>query len=241
MKNKKIDLKICSINNFKNLLSDERTFCSPKLVSFVNPYSYFLLCERPELLDVIDELYVDGALLVKLHNFFNKFNVVERVSFDFSSIANDVFIFANKNIKSVALVGGSQQENFLAIQYLSEKYPKINFSLSRDGFFYGDEMNQFIDELATSGVDIVIAGMGTPLQEEFLVKLKSVSNNKPLLLFTCGGFISQTAIRGDYYFPIVKKLGLRWLQRFVLHKHVRQRVLNDYPKFIIRYLACKFN
>lgn len=235
-----LDSKIRSIDDLVSKLSNSVSLKHPMLISFVNPYSYFILNDRPDLLVEIESLYIDGALLVKLYNFFNSQKAVARVSFDFSSIAEDVFSHSDENRKSVSLVGGSEFENNLALQKLSFKYPNIDFSFSRNGFFTGHEMDAFISDLARSDVDVVICGMGTPLQEEFLVKLKHCMRDKGVLLFTCGGFITQTAIRFDYYYPIVKKLGLRWLQRFVMHKHVRQRVLKVYPNFVIRYIMYNF-
>jgi N-acetylglucosaminyldiphosphoundecaprenol N-acetyl-beta-D-mannosaminyltransferase len=75
--------------------------------------------------------------------------------------------------------------------------------------------------------------MGTPAQEEFAVFLKTegiVAN-----IFTCGGFISQTAIR-TYYYHKFGKGKLRWLQRAIEFKHIRKRLLFDYPINIIRYI-----
>ena len=83
--------------------------------------------------------------------------------------------------------------------------------------------------------EVVLVGMGTPYQERFSINLKQQLNN-PAVIITCGGFLTQTSIKPDYYHPVVKKLGLRWLQRMILHKHVRERVLNKYPKFTVSYL-----
>ncbi len=75
--------------------------------------------------------------------------------------------------------------------------------------------------------------MGAPLQEIAAAKIHEKNNHK--LVITCGGFITQTSIKDDYYHPMSKKLGLRWLQRIVMHKHVRDKVLKKYPSFVIRY------
>ena len=77
--------------------------------------------------------------------------------------------------------------------------------------------------------------MGTPIQDQFIIEAKDSCPNVKLM-FTCGGFLTQTSIKSDYYHPLIKKFSLRWLQRMVMHKHVRQRVIKDYPKFLISYL-----
>ncbi len=52
-----------------------------------------------------------------------------------------------------------------------------------------------IHEIDDSCPDILVVGMGTPLQEEFLLKcvdkLTSVKE-----FYTCGGFLEQTASKG---------------------------------------------
>jgi N-acetylglucosaminyldiphosphoundecaprenol N-acetyl-beta-D-mannosaminyltransferase len=79
--------------------------------------------------------------------------------------------------------------------------------------------------------------MGTPYQEDFALLAKKFL--KSSFIITCGGFLTQTSIRPDYYSPLVKRLGLRWLQRAIYHKHVRRRLIVDYPKFMIRYIVGK--
>lgn len=57
-------------------------------------------------------------------------------------------------------------------------------------------------------IDILIIGMGSPYQEKFAVKIKKENINIPLT-FTCGGFLTQTSIKADYYHPLVKKFGFK--------------------------------
>ncbi|WP_305809730.1 WecB/TagA/CpsF family glycosyltransferase [Photobacterium kishitanii] len=161
---------------------------------------------------------------------------IKRVSFDFSSVANMLFESADKLKFKIALVGGNFEENKSCLEYLSEKYTNIDFSLSRHGFFDTDyEREKYILELKDKNVDIIISGMGTPLQEDFL--LETYFKTHATLFITCGGFITQTGIsKGEYYWPIINKLGLRWLQRFILHSHVRNRLIKVYPSFVINYL-----
>jgi N-acetylglucosaminyldiphosphoundecaprenol N-acetyl-beta-D-mannosaminyltransferase len=88
-------------------------------------------------------------------------------------------------------------------------------------------------------VDIVVLGLGTPLQERTALDLARRTTGR--FFVTCGGFISQTAARGDYYHSWVKALGLRALQRIILEPHVRKRVIKDYPIFVARYLSARLS
>jgi N-acetylglucosaminyldiphosphoundecaprenol N-acetyl-beta-D-mannosaminyltransferase len=80
--------------------------------------------------------------------------------------------------------------------------------------------------------------MGTPAQEEFAIYLKE--HGFVSYIFTCGGFITQTAKHTDYYKDVVKKINLRWLQRATDYKHIRKRLFINYPINIVRYLIEHF-
>ncbi|MGS0683092.1 WecB/TagA/CpsF family glycosyltransferase [Shewanella sp. 125m-7] len=208
---------------------------SGKIVSFVNPFSYTFISSNNRLVQKVDYWFSDGALLCFFSNIFRRDNKITRASFDFSSLAGIVFDFCERNTLNVAVVGGACLEIESAIINLKVIHPRLNVVYKRDGYFSTDEFAQVSHEINSSEVDVLIVGMGTPLQEEFSVfcneKVKNIR-----LTFTCGGFISQTAIKGDYYHPLIKKFGLRWLQRAYMHSHVRQRLFKDYPVFIFRYL-----
>lgn len=232
---KALDDKISVNQDVSSLLSSTESGL-PRLVSFVNPFSYRVLIESPKIIDSIDLFYSDGSLLQKLHNIFYPKSKVDRVSFDYSSIAGKVFDFAQKNALKVALVGGTSTEISQAKVNIRACHPSLNVVYSRSGFFDDEkEKGDCCDLIDKFGATILIVGMGTPIQEQFLMEAK-LNCPSVKLMFTCGGFLTQTAIKADYYHPIIKKLGLRWLQRVVLHKHVRHRIIKDYPRFLVTYL-----
>jgi N-acetylglucosaminyldiphosphoundecaprenol N-acetyl-beta-D-mannosaminyltransferase len=209
---------------------------SPQIVSFVNPFSYRFIANNQELIDKVDYWFVDGMALCYLTN-LRREDKISRASFDLSSVGKDFFNFASENIFKLAFVGGSGNEIDLACRNLKELFPKLNIVYKHHGFIK-HSFEKIYTEIHESGANYVVVGMGTPMQEQFSIGCKAHCPNV-VLIMTCGGFISQTAMKPDYYHPIIKKLGLRWLQRAYLHKHVRKRLINDYPLFIIRYLLNK--
>lgn len=233
-----VDEKLANAPAFSELLDDivEQKNRGGKLaVSFVNPFSYPIVAESHGLVSSISHFYADGSMLVMLHNIFRRGHI-SRVSFDFSSIAEQAFRAFSGAKLNVALVGAAEHEIVAAAEYISSLVPDIKIVYVRNGYFNnGLEKEACYQQMESRKVDVVICGMGTPHQETFIIDaLKEVSSLRAA--FTCGGFFTQTAIKGDYYHPIVKKFGLRWLQRMIMHSHVRRRVLLDYPWFVIRYL-----
>lgn len=205
-----------------------------KIISFVNPFSMRML-KLVGLREGIDSFYSDGAWLCFLYRIFNE--KVVRASFDFSSIADNVFRYCEDNSLSIGFVGAKKYELNLTVHYLKERYPEINIVLNMDGYFSSDSV--VLNELSIHKPDILVIGMGTPMQEELSLKVKSSNESSRMLIFTCGGFLTQTSMFDgkDYYHPLINLLGLRWLQRAFLHKHVRKRLLIDYPKFTVGYIC----
>ncbi|HCG6789353.1 TPA: WecB/TagA/CpsF family glycosyltransferase [Vibrio parahaemolyticus] len=226
----KLDKKITCGSKFNDIISNAIENSKPLTVSFVNLFSYSEVSKNAGLVNNIDYYFSDGALLCYLHRIFN--TKIVRASFDFSSIANDFFNVCINNKLKVAIVGATSEEVNLAVNNLKSLYPHLNVVYFRDGYI--KERSTFMKELNDISPDVVILGMGTPHQELMAVTLKDILN-KVSIIITCGGFLTQTSIKKDYYHPIVKKLGLRWLQRCYMHKHVRDRVFKEYPIQLLNY------
>jgi N-acetylglucosaminyldiphosphoundecaprenol N-acetyl-beta-D-mannosaminyltransferase len=168
-----------------------------------------------------------------LHNFFHK-NKINRVSFDFSSLADDFFKYMQKNNLKIALIGAGPDEISGAVKNLQDKYKDLRIVYSRNGYFSSEvEKRELCGVLKDKKPDTIILGMGTPEQEECALYLNDQGLSCPII--TCGGFLTQTAKKPDYYRPLVKSLNLRWLQRAIEFKHIRRRLFVDYPRNITRY------
>ena len=187
-----LDLKIKSKQQLNERLSksEDNEF---KLTTFVNPFSYNVLLAKPELVSKMDVILSDGSLHKTLHNLFNP-NKVDRTSFDFSSLAGDVFSNAEENNSKVVLIGAKPGLVDIAKSNFKEMYPSLNIVFTHHGYFKDKSEQEAIIKLADRcDPDIVIVGMGTPHQEYFLVKYSQIANNY-CQLYTCGGFIEQSAI-----------------------------------------------
>lgn len=202
-----------------------------QVISFVNPFSYYEIADKPNLVENIDHFFSDGALLCKLHNLF--LPKITRASFDYSSIAESFLMHVTSLNKRIAIIGATDDENATAVKVLKSQYPSLNVVYHRNGYIENKDV--VAKELNDIQADVILVGMGTPYQEQLSIYLKHALNN-PAVIITCGGFLTQTSIKPDYYHPLVKKTGLRWLQRMIMHKHVRERVLKKYPKFVFTYL-----
>jgi UDP-Gal:alpha-D-GlcNAc-diphosphoundecaprenol beta-1,4-galactosyltransferase len=233
----KLEEKLARATAFEALLAAFRSGATRRAVAigFVNPASYPPVAADAEIRDGFDAWFVDGGLLCRLSNLFRSARL-DRVSFDFSSIAPDVFALCDAQRLRVGLLGGSAEESAGAARYLAARYPRAAFVFAEHGFFPAGDCEAKAGEMAALGVQVAVVGLGTPKQERFVLRLKEKTEGAALL-FTCGGFLSQTGLSGDYYPDWVKRTGLRWLYRALRHRHVRRRLLTAYPRFVVTYLA----
>ncbi len=217
------DLVECAKNTRKTNFPNTYT-------TFVNPFSYNKIPNSSSF----DYIFADGGSLCIAHNIFNKIKV-KRISFDLSSIGKEILEVANYRRLKLSIIGGKPNEIMLSVQNLNKLYPNINIIYYRDGYFDSThEKYTCIKKIKSIKPHITLIGMGTPLQEEFLMMLKEIKCGG--MTFTCGGFISQTSEKPDYYHPIIKFTKLFWLQRAWNETHVRKRLLKDYPIFFIRFI-----
>lgn len=205
------------------------------LYTFVNPYSYSLLKKEPELCKQFSLMLSDGILLKAIYNIFHFNKKIARISFDMSSLAPIVFKYAIKTGSSVAIIGSKPDsiENFIKI--IQDGFPDLDIVYKRHGFFENNtELNNVISEVVALSPDILIAGLGTPFQEKFLVDTREKGWNG--LGFTCGGFLSQTQEKLEYYPRWIDKLQLRWAYRIFNEPHTRKRILKPYLFFPIIFV-----
>ena len=200
-----------------------------KLVSFVNPFSFYHMLDNDKKYDV-DGFFVDGISLVQCLRLKYRIDLT-RISFDRTSIADDFLEFCSKNCLRVSFIGATSDEFLIFSKKITESFPDLDLGYSRDGYLRDDEFSFLISQLNDS--DVIILGMGSPIQEYIGTLLKHSLNNK--FIITCGGFITQYSLAEDYYPKFFDKYNLRWMYRLFNHSHVRRKFFTKYPKFFLRF------
>lgn len=203
--------------------------------TFINPYSYKVLCDCNLERIVGDrfEVGLDGVSLVAVHNLIG-LNTVQRQSFDDTSLAPSVFHWAEEHKLDVGLIGGEPSVITGAAIFFKKKYPNLKISYVRDGFYEPEDEFDVIQK--ASNCDLVVCSMGTPRQENFLLALRGIGWHGTG--FTCGGYFEQLveAGGGDYYPKYVDVFHLRWIYRLVKEpKRLWRRYFLDYPVGLAKY------
>jgi exopolysaccharide biosynthesis WecB/TagA/CpsF family protein len=202
--------------------------------TFINYHNYFEATKSQVDYSQFHSIGVDGIILVKLFNFF--FNVkINRISFDMTSLAPVVFDYAIEKDKSIYFIGSKEHVVNNFISTLLKKYKNINILGWRHGYFKNEkEKMRVIKDIIYLNPDIIVIGMGCPLQDQFSLLLHE--NNFRGTSYTCGGFFHQAQKSLKHYPKYVSELNLRFLYRSLTEKHVFIRNLKNFTFFMINFI-----
>jgi len=111
----------------------------------------------------------------------------------------------------IYLYGSTQEVIEKAQKELVKMYPKINIVGYCNGYI--DE-NDAMEKIKKSGADILFVGLGSPKQEEFIIKYKDQLKETKILMPVGGSFdvISKTKRRAPNW---IIKINLEWLYRLL--------------------------
>jgi exopolysaccharide biosynthesis WecB/TagA/CpsF family protein len=207
----------------EKLSSNTDDIFNAKFNIFLNPYSYLKLRKSPDI-SYVNEIYIDGKLLSVLFSLLLRVPV-KRISFDNTSLAHDFFINCEIFQKKLSIIGSDMESSKRFNDYVCLSYPKLDIKIIRDGYFKEQsEIDLFAKKLIESQTEVLVVGMGSPLQEKFIASM--YKNGWQGTAYTCGGFIHQTARSGYKYYPdFFDKYNFRFIYRII-----------DEPKLITRYI-----
>ena len=138
--------------------------------------------------------------------------------------------------KSVALIGAKQEVVENAVINLKSEMPDLNIVYYHDGYF--DDDSEVIDELKVKKPDFVMVALGSPKQEFFISKLKSILPDA--VMTGLGGSFDVWAGTVKRAPIIYQNLGLEWLYRAICEPKRLKRIFPTLPLFVLRVLKERF-
>lgn len=202
-----------------------------KLITFLNPYYIELLRNNPNLYQKFDYICSDGMIPIILNRIW-KHPKSFRISFDMTSLAKKLFERIEQTKESVYFIGSKQTDIDMFVQNIQKQYSQINIIGYNHGYIK-NKIEKTADKIISSNPDIIIIGMGAPMQDEFAILLHNRGFKGTI--YTCGGFFHQTTKKINYYPTWINKLNLRTPYRLVKEPYVLKRVIRYYPPFLFRY------
>lgn len=197
--------------------------------------------ELKSILNRGDLILPDGIGLI-YGSKIRKMPLRERVTgFDTSM---ELLKLGDKYSYNIYLLGGAEGISKKAGENIEKTYKNINVCGYHNGFFKGshigikdsEEEKEIIEEINSSGADIVFVGLGFPKQELWInenrdkIKAKVIIGN--------GGVMDVLAGKAKRAPEVYQKLGLEWLYRLLKDpKRIKRQMA--LPKFMINILRDK--
>lgn len=141
-----------------------------------------------------------------------------------------------KNNQSVALIGAKPEIVKKAKENLIKEFSSLYITYIHDGYFNEDD--SILAELKIRQPRLVLCALGSPKQEEFILKAKSIL---PEALFVgVGGSFDVWSGEVKRAPEIYQKLGLEWLYRTILDPKRFKRIFPTLPLFVLKVLRERF-
>jgi N-acetylglucosaminyldiphosphoundecaprenol N-acetyl-beta-D-mannosaminyltransferase len=191
-------------------------------MNFASLRNFFESNKTPEV-----EYFCDGMLMAAMVRLVTG-KRVDRVSFDYTSIAGEVFKYCSSENKTLYFIGATQDEIEVFIKKTLKRYPDLKIVGYRNGYFSDCEEGVVAESVINSKADMVVAGLGAGKQEHFIETLKHRGYKG--VGFTCGGFIRQETMSDTEFYPNwINTLKLRAFYRMYREPHTIRRYFIDYP------------
>jgi N-acetylglucosaminyldiphosphoundecaprenol N-acetyl-beta-D-mannosaminyltransferase len=135
--------------------------------------------------------------------------------------------------RRVLSVGGSPTEAAAFRRYLIEERGLSPESVLALHGYHSEPAEAVAGAIRSFQPNDVLLGLGAPLQE--CVARRCSELFPDVQFFTCGGFITQTALAGGKFYPaIFDRLHLRWSYRLLRQPYVLRRVVFEYlPGYVL--------
>ena len=144
--------------------------------------------------------------------------------------ARELIKLASQNNYRVAFFGAKEEVIQKAKENFLNQYPSLNLVYVRNGYFSEDK--EIIEEIKAANPQILLVGLGSPKQEEIILKLKNELAGC-VMVGVGGSFDVFSGIVKES--PMIwRKLGLEWLYRTILQPERFKRIFPVLPIFLIK-------
>jgi exopolysaccharide biosynthesis WecB/TagA/CpsF family protein len=197
----------------------------PRLVFSSNGQGIALAARDPAFARVMGEadiIHADGMSVVFASRLLGADALPERVATtDFIFDACDA---AERNGLSFYFLGGREEDNARAVQWVKSRYPKLKIAGRHHGYFSESEQERIIDEIEAARPDALWLGLGKPQQEFFALTLRDRLAGIGWIK-TCGGMFDCYSGRVSRAPHWMQRAGLEWLFRALQEPRLAWRYL----------------
>ncbi len=194
--------------------------------------------EEPDFAKIIlqcDQITADGMPVVWLSRLFGDPLPARVPSVD---IMEALLPVAEEKGYRIFLLGTKEELLQAAARNFQTRFPKLQISGTRNGYFSVDDEPEIVRQINDSGTDILLVAISSPKKEEF-VERNRAQLRVPFVMGVGGAF---DIAAGQYTRApkLVQRVGLEWAWRVAQEpKRMGPRVLHDlkFSKYIVKEAA----
>lgn len=226
-----------SRKDFEKLIDERLKKEEKSFIITANPetFTYGLKDEdvNDMLLDQSTIVIPDGIGIVKIANDILNHSIKERITG--IDLADHFLKIANEYNYKVALLGAKEEVIEALKAKITTDYPKIDLVKCENGYI--EDKDAFFEEIRDLAPDIVMIGLGIPLQEKLIYRHLE-KFDKGIFIGVGGSFdvLSGTKKRAP---KIFQKLNLEWLYRILREPKRIKRFYNNNIKFLLKVKRLK--
>jgi len=223
--------KPAALSAVRDFIEHRRTKSSKKIF-FTNVHTIHLARKSPEFRQIVNDAdlaLADGSGLKIAGSIFS--NPIKE-NLNGTDLTPIILKLAELNKWRVFFLGS--KENILkdCLNKIEHDYPQLEIAGYHSGFFSKEETPFLIKKINESLPDILLVGMGSPIQETFIHNYSDKLN--AAACFAVGGlfdFLSGYKKRAP---ALIRKAGLEWLFRFFSDPKTKwDRIFIEIPVFLV--------
>lgn len=223
------------LNRVQNWCREEKR----RSILYVNAHCLNLASTDPEyrrLLNQADLVYSDGISVVWASRFLGGCRLEKMTGADW---IEDFCRCAQAQGLRIYFLAGRPGVARRAAVALTERYPDLQVVGICDGYFQEKSESEALAEIAQTGAQVVLIGMGTPEQEKWLAAHRQIIHAP--VCWVVGALFDYVAGLELRCPAWMNALGLEWLWRlFVNPRGKWKRYLFGNPLFVYRLLRQKY-
>lgn len=204
-----------------------------KSLYFVNAHTLNLAARRPayrEVLNRADHVFGDGAG-VRLAGRTRGRPMLTNLN------GTDLIpaLLQSRPGTRVFLLGNTAERIAPAAAAFRRLFPKAELAGAHHGYIHDGSGPSVIEAINRSGAELLLVGMGNPLQEQWIDAHKHLL--KPRLVVAVGGLTEYWAGALDRAPLWMRKAGIEWVHILRRQPHKAARYLLGNPAFVLRLIA----
>ncbi|WP_404788149.1 WecB/TagA/CpsF family glycosyltransferase [Altericista sp. CCNU0014] len=212
-------------------------------VANYNVHSFNMSIQFPwfyKFLQQADIAHCDGLGIIYALRFMG-YSIPHAYRVSYSVLMPKLLRHCNNNCFSVYLLGAKDENLKMALNNIKKQYPNIKIFGHHGYFFVNDkEKNlEIVSDINKIQPNVLIVGMGMPIQEYWVQKYQKQLNVNSILLG--GAVIDRLAGIVPECPEILSNIGLEWLFRLVREpKRLMTRYILGNPAFLLQITLAKF-